>query len=240
VKKERLTKTDLYIIQKEEGFKINLDSVLISSFADLSKTNNVADLGCGTGGILFLLKHRKKSLILTGFEQNKDFFDALKEGVKINDMENNVNVYDYDIRSIPEEFYNSFDMVISNPPYFKKGNGRISNNSMQAEARTELNGGIDDFCDAAYRLLKDKGRFVFIHSSNRMPEIFNSLYKHHLTPKKIRFVHPYISNKSNVFMAECSKKGGFFTKIEPPLIVYKEKKIYTEEVLDFYRKVYDS
>jgi len=240
MKIEKLTKTDLFLVQKEKGFKITLDSVLISTFANVNKIKTAADLGCGTGGILFLLKYRKPSLSLSGFELNRNYYSAVVKGIQLNGFENQINVYNYDIRNLGSEFNKKFDMVISNPPYNSVNSTRISENSDISDAKTELNGDFDDFSKTAFKLLKNKGKFVFIHSSKRFPEIMKTLNKNSFSPKRLRFVHPYINKKSNVFMMECTKYGGSFLNVEPPLIVYKDKKIYTDEILSFYRNIYDS
>ena len=50
----------------------------------------------------------------------------------------------------------------------------------------------------------------------------------------MRLVYPYIEKESNMVMIEAVRGGKSMMKVEPPLIVYKEKGKYTEEIYKIY------
>ena len=50
----------------------------------------------------------------------------------------------------------------------------------------------------------------------------------------MRFVHPYMESKANLVLIEGVKGSGVWLDVEPPLAVYKDKNIYTDEVLKIY------
>ena len=64
--------------------------------------------------------------------------------------------------------------------------------------------------------------------------IFAVLMKNRIEPKRIRFVHPYINSKANLVLIEGIKGSGVWLDVEPPLAVYKDKNVYTDEVLKIY------
>ena len=50
----------------------------------------------------------------------------------------------------------------------------------------------------------------------------------------MRLVHPFIDKEPNMVLLECLKGGKSMIKIAPPLVVYKEPGVYTQEIYDVY------
>jgi len=50
----------------------------------------------------------------------------------------------------------------------------------------------------------------------------------------MQLIHPYIDKEPNMVIVEGVKGGNSRIKIEPPLIVYKEPGVYTEQLLATY------
>ena len=73
-----------------------------------------------------------------------------------------------------------------------------------------------------------------IHRPSRLSEIFASMKQNRIEPKRIRFIHSYIYSKANLVLIEGLKGSGVWLDVEPPLAVYKEKNVYTDEVLKIY------
>ena len=85
------------------------------------------------------------------------------------------------------------------------------------------------------KILKVKGRFYMVHRPFRLAEIMNVLTKYRLEPKRMQLVYPYIDREPNMVLIEALKGGNSRITVEPPLIVYKEPGVYTENI----RKIYD-
>ena len=67
------------------------------------------------------------------------------------------------------------DVVTINPPYFKKGSGKISSNKVRAIARMEDNVSLHDFIEVAKKILKPGGELYMVHIYDRLVEIKNEL-----------------------------------------------------------------
>ena len=65
-------------------------------------------------------------------------------------------------------------------------------------------------------------------------EIMNVLTKYRLEPKRMQLVYPYIDREPNMVLIEALKGGNSRVTVEPPLIVYKEPGVYTENILKIY------
>ena len=91
----------------------------------------------------------------------------------------------------------------------------------------------DVICQAA-KLLRPGGSFYMVHRPFRLAEIMNVLTKYRLEPKRMQLVYPYIDREPNMVLIEALKGGNSRVTVEPPLIVYKEPGVYTENILKIY------
>ena len=48
------------------------------------------------------------------------------------------------------------------------------------------------------------------------------------------FVHPFADKDANMVLIEAVRGGGAWLKLEPPVIVYKEPGVYTDEIYEIY------
>ena len=91
----------LKIIQNEKGFCFGIDSVLISDFAKEVKNNSIGiDLGTGTGIISILLAAKTNLRKIIGVEVQKGVSDMAKRSVKLNNMQNRIEIINLNIKDI--------------------------------------------------------------------------------------------------------------------------------------------
>lgn len=218
----------IHLFQPEKGYRFNIDSVLLASFVNVKDKGKLIDLGTGSGILILLLNLKYKNIDYWALEVQDELYDIAKKNFELNSVK--VNLIKEDVKNIKKIFKpNSFDYVITNPPYFKEYKGE--NRSLKI-ARSEYLASVDDFIKAGKYLLKDKGRFFLVFPSSRLSEITYKIKKENLQPKRWRFIHPAINEKASHFLVEAvknAKEGG--ETIDNPLIVYKnpKKKIYTDE-----------
>ena len=105
----------------------------------------------------------------------------------------------------------------------------------KAIARHEILCSLEDVVRESSRVLQPKKSLFMIHRPFRLAEIFQTLQKHHMEPKRMRLIHPYLKKEPNMVLIEAVKDGNPMIKIEPPLIVYKSPGVYTKEILELYR-----
>lgn len=223
------------IIQKEKGFCFGMDAVLLSDFACVKAGAKVLDLGTGTGILPILMEAKTKGSYFAGLEIQPDMAEMASRSVKLNHLEDKVEIVEGDIRNASAIFsHDSFDVITSNPPYMIGNHGLKNPEETKAIARHEILCKFSDVSMAARKLLKNKGILYLVHRSFRLAEILNQLSKDGLEPKRIRFVYPYKEKESNIFLLEAVKGGKSRMIVEPPLIVYKSQNQYTEEIYKIY------
>ena len=101
-------------------------------------------------------------------------------------------------------------------------------------ARHEVRCTLDDIVRESAKMLKFNGRFYMVHRPFRLAEIFSTMMKYHIEPKRMRLVHPYADREPNMVLIEGLKGGKSRITIEKPLVVYKEPNVYTDEIYEIY------
>ena len=224
-----------YIIQSESGFRFGMDAVLLAEYTEIRSAERVLDLGCGNGILPLLLAARNPEICMTGLELNRDSADLAKRNVAYNHLEEKVLIEQGDIREAVSRFgAASFDVIVSNPPYMIFSHGKVSPNGQIAMARHEVCCTFRDLACAAEGLLRDHGRLYLVHRPFRLAELLHTLREYRLEPKRMRLIHPFADREANLVLIEAVHGGNARITVEPPLIVYDQPGIYTEELQKIY------
>lgn len=226
----------MYIMQDTDMFNFSLDSVLLPNFVTINKSvQNILDIGCGNGPIPLILS-TKTDAHITGVEIQKEVYSLAQESVKINNLENRIDIINADINELYKELeIESFDVITCNPPYFK-----ISENSNKNEseyktiARHEVKLNLEDIMKISRKLLKNNGVLGIVHRPERLIDIIELMRKYNIEPKKIRLVYPKKDKDANILLIEGTKNGKPGIKIQPPLYSHEEDGSYTLEVQKFF------
>ncbi|MGB4657567.1 MAG: tRNA1(Val) (adenine(37)-N6)-methyltransferase [Mobilitalea sp.] len=230
-----LHRNNYRIIQNTKKFCFGMDAVLLSGFAKVLPKEKVLDLGTGTGIIPILLEAKTPGEHFTGLEIQAESADMARRSVALNQQESKIEIVTGDIKEASSLFgLASFDVVTSNPPYMNHSHGLVNPEAAKAIARHELLCSLDDVIREASKVLKPNGRFYLVHRPFRLVEIINTLTAYKLEPKRMKLVYPYVDKEPNMVLIECVKGAKSMLKMEAPLIVYKEPKVYTDEIYDIY------
>lgn len=225
------------IIQDPKRFCFGIDAVLLAHYAKVKEGDKVLDLGTGTGIIPILLAARTKGTHFTGLEIQEDSVSMASRSVVHNHLEQKVEIVAGDIKETSSIFpAASFQVVTSNPPYMTDLHALKNMYEPKAIARHEVLCCLEDVIGAAAKMLVPGGRFYMIHKPFRIPEIFDVMRKYRIEPKGMRLIHPYVTKEPTMVMIEGIRGGKPMMKVEAPLIVYKEKNVYTDEILKFYKQ----
>ncbi|NSW88428.1 methyltransferase [bacterium] len=158
----------------QEGLenKINEDCLWLCSFIEGElNQKKVLELGSGSGLISIFIQKNFKVKEITSIEIEDKAFKSLNENIKTNNC-SNIKAYKYDIRNLKDSFKpNSYDLIITNPPFFKVGHGKQSINTQRLLARHEILCNMTDIFDVSYSLLKSKGSFIFCYPQTRDNEV---------------------------------------------------------------------
>lgn len=226
----------LKIIQDSELFCFGTDAVLLADFAKPKKNARVADLGTGTGILPLLLYGRVPEITVQALELQEALCALAQRSVALNGLSEKIEVIHGDIKNARALLSGEFDMVVSNPPYERECAGVKSADESHRVARFEVAISFEEICCAAKKLLKSGGRFAFIHRASRLGELFETLKRHRLEPKDVRFIHSTVKKPSAQALVCAVKDGNEGINVLPPLIVHNADGSETDEVQTIYHR----
>ena len=227
---------NLKIYQNTEMFKFSLDSVLLANFVTINpSTKKILDIGTGNAIIPLILSTKTKSKI-TGVEIQKEVSNLATKSVKINNLDEQINIINKDINEyLKTDETEVYDVITCNPPFFKLNEKSIINESKCKQiARHEITLNLDNLIKISKKLLKNKGRLDIVHRPERLIEIIEIMKKNNIEPKKLCFVYPKTNTESNILLIEGIKNGKPGIKILPPIYTHNIDNTYTKEIQKYF------
>ena len=223
------------IIQNKDKFCFGMDAVLLSGFARVNPGDRVIDLGTGTGIIPILLEAKYEGEHYTGLEIQEEMAEMAARSVRLNGLEEKIDIVKGDICRARELLGLAvFDVVTCNPPYMNDAHGLKNPELPKAIARHEVLCTLEDVVREGAGILKTGCHFFMVHRPHRLIEIISTLVKYKLEPKRMKMVHPFVDKDANMVLIEAVRGGKSMIKVEPPLVVYRDVGVYTDEVYQVY------
>ena len=130
----------------------------------------------------------------------------------------------------------SFDVVVSNPPYYAVTTGEVSPDADRAKARGEVACTLDDLCAAASFLCRWDGKFAVVYRPDRLPELFEAMRKHGIEPKRMRIVCHNVSSVPSLVLVEGRRGGKPGMRLEKVLLLKEPDGTDTEEIKSIYHR----
>ena len=184
------------------AFPLSTDSMLLASFVQLPKNGRVLDLGagCGTLGLLLCANHPLCSV--SGVELDDGAHAAALRNIAQNNLGSRMNSICADLRTVSLAL-GSFDLCISNPPYFSGGPASRRN----PQARREDCCCPADLFSAASRFIKFGGDFFLVHKPERLAELIACGAKENLEAKRLRLVRHKQNGPISLILLQFRKGG---------------------------------
>lgn len=217
----------LKIFQDTDIFKFSLDSVLLSNFVTINKsTNRILDIGTGNSPIPLMLTKRTKAKI-DAIEIQEESYKLGYESIKYNNLQNQINIILGDIREEYKKLENnSYDTIISNPPYYKQ-NVKIPLHESKKIARNEQSLSLNDIFVISKKLLKDGGNVSIVIDTERLTEVIELMKNNSIEPKRLQFVYPKEAKNSKILLIEGTKNGKPGIKVLNPIFIQDSSNQYT-------------
>ena len=219
---------DHYTLDLGPGFPLSTDSMVLADFVKLPKNAAVLDLGSGCATLGLLLCARDQSCRVTGMELQEAAHAAAVENIARNGLEGRLSSICRDLRDMPLA-PGSFQVCVSNPPYFSGGAAHSKNPT----ARQEDTCTPKDLFAAASRALRWGGDFFLIHKPERLAQLCFEASSHGLEPKRLRLVRHRPDAPVSLILLSC-RRGG------KPGLQWEELCLYNQDGTPTadYRRIY--
>jgi tRNA1(Val) A37 N6-methylase TrmN6 len=223
-------KKKVIIFQRKNGFRFSVDAPLLADFLPFHPSEEAVEIGTGCGIISMLALYKKKFAKIYGLELQ----DTLSGPAQINAEQNG---FSHQFEVIPGDFNDTYKNkelrgighIFSNPPYFKLNRGRLSPNPEIRAAKFETRLTLQQLVEKSRTILNDKGSLYLVLPYDRYDELTALSLKNGFFTRKIREVFSFKDGKAERFLVQLTPYNVSTEKLEP-LIIFKEKGTYTEEM----------
>jgi tRNA1(Val) A37 N6-methylase TrmN6 len=216
-----------------------VDAVLIANFSRPQKKDRVLDIGCGCGVIGLILCHRYPDVHVAGLELQPALAKLARANSSANHFQDRFTVVEGDLRKAREFMQpESFDLVVSNPPYRRSGSGRVNREDECAIARHELTADLRSIVSAASFCVKNCRSVACIYPAERLATLVAAMLEQRLVPKRMQPVYSYPEDdRARLVMVEAVKNGGEGLHLLPPFYIYQYADgPYTPEMAKLYQQ----
>ena len=238
--KNKFLGNKLEIFQFADGYRGNMDSVLVAASVTAESGQKVLELGCGNGVALCCLLHRVDGLEVYGIEVDRKVADLCRRNVILNKFK--AKIFNGDIATSIRELKSlSFDHVFMNPPYFKKNSVKKSPNPSSNQAKVETVP-LSEWFSVARKRCKPKGKITIIQRVERLPEIIECLSSH-LGQVTVQPISSFKDSSPKTIIVQATKNSSAAFTLLSPKTVHKRdpvsgKVVYEDELNKILRSGY--
>lgn len=162
------------LFQPLHGYRTAIDPVFLAAAVTEGPWTSALDVGTGTGAALLCLCVRLPDKQCTGLELLDAHASLARRSIKANGCGDRASVIIGDLRDRRgcRLVSNSFDQVVTNPPFHRPG--RRPEHPDRALAMIE-EVPLAEWIDFCLRMLRPRGHFAMIHRADRLEEILSAL-----------------------------------------------------------------
>ena len=149
--------------------KLSTDAVLLGALASHKSPKKILDVGTGTGAIALMLAQRYDKASIEAVELDKNAFMQATDNVALSPWKDRVQIVHQSFQKYAANHPNSFDLIVSNPPYFPdhiKSKDQQRNLALHNDSLS-----FGDLTDGVARVLSPEGLFWVILPERQMQDV---------------------------------------------------------------------
>ena len=139
--------------------RIGTDAVLFAQWVPIFESDNVLDVGTGSGIIPMILSQKNANSV-DAVELDSDSYEEAKLNFSISVWSDKLNVFNKDVRIFADEVNKKYDLIVSNPPYYASDVKPIKEKKVMARHVSTLS--FRDLLFSAKKMMKENSRFALV------------------------------------------------------------------------------
>ncbi len=143
------------IRQERCAMKVSTDSVMLAAWTSVDGVGAILDIGSGSGVISLILAQRAPDARITGVEIDQPSADQSRDNIAQSPWPDRIDIVHLSIQDFAATSHQTFDLIVSNPPFFT--GGTLSLSEEKSGVRHTLRLPHSDLLKAARRLLRPGG-----------------------------------------------------------------------------------
>lgn len=218
----------------KSSMKVGVDAVLIGSWAGFKPTN-ILDLGTGCGIISLILAQRFPESKIIGIDCDEASIKEAKLNFYNSPWKEKLSAINIDFEEFIKKCREKYDLIVSNPPYFKSG--IINPETSREKARHQAGLSIFSLVEETGKIIKENGVLAMIFPTEFLDQLVDKAETKGWNLKRLCFVRDNISRPEKRVMTEFVRKDNSCEINTMHLSLFKDGKP-TDEYLNLCREFY--
>jgi tRNA1Val (adenine37-N6)-methyltransferase len=189
------------IHQNNAAMKIGTDGILIGAWVNVSKKFKALDIGSGTGIISIMLCQRNLNLELDSIELSPSAIMDAKINIENCNWSDRIKLFHQSLKDFHPN--SKYDLIVSNPPYFKKS--LQPSNSERSKARHQNDLKLEDILKFSKQHLTKDGSLNIILPFEQKSEAIEFAKKYGLNHIRECTVYPKPKKAPHRILIEFSR-----------------------------------
>ncbi|MCH7408782.1 methyltransferase [Belliella sp. DSM 111904] len=168
------------VMQDQCGMKISTDAVLLGAIAGNEAHRKVLDIGSGTGVISLMLAQRLPQVLVDAVEIDEKAYGQALENFQESPFSERMKLHHVAIQDFCGENVSSYDLIVSNPPYYPdhlKSSNYQKNQAMHTDSLS-----FEDLVRSVDMMLHEDGEFWLILPPAQMDKFVQLAIEDRLYP----------------------------------------------------------
>jgi tRNA1Val (adenine37-N6)-methyltransferase len=214
------------IRQDRCAMKVGTDGVLLGAWVNLNNALKILDVGTGTGLIAIMMAQRSDARI-DAVEIDENAFAQATENVNYSPWRDRIQIFHDAFQHFADIATSHYDVVVSNPPYFR--NSLKPSMKQRSYARHDEQLNYESLLFHAARILTPYGRLSVIVPAFETEYLITAAYFKGLFPSKLTMVSSVAGKDYSRCLAEFTFKKSGVPVHDTIVIREKGLKEYTVE-----------
>lgn len=221
-------KRKVIVYQHKKGYRFSVDAPILADFLPTCAPQAALEIGTGCGIVsLLALFHRKYSLI-HGIEVQTPLSRLARANAEENGFMENFHIVNGDF-GLDYPDFSGIRHVFSNPPFYPLSRGRLSPNPEVRDAKFETRITVADVMVKTFSILGPKASLYMVLPYDRFEEVIRLTKKIGFHIGRLRHIFSFAHGKPERFLIQLTNYDVFQEELQP-LIIFKEKGVYTPEM----------
>lgn len=180
----------------------------------------VLDVGAGVGVISLCLAQRIPSLRVTAMEKSDLQYRLLVSNIERNALLKQIHATQEDLFKPSGELEpNSFDHVVTNPPFYQDGAVQVAANLEKAVAHAGPDGFLEEWLTQCIRMLRPGGLFTMVYPVANLTTVLARL-EGSVGDLVVFPLWPHEGQRAKRFIVQGKKGAKGPTNLEPGLVLH--------------------
>lgn len=178
-----------FTLQQDKcAMKVGTDGVILGAWMDVNNAKTALDIGTGTGLLALMLAQRSPALQIDAIEIDADAATQAMENVAESQFHKQISIWNVDFNEYSKHCNYKYDLIISNPPFFRDS---LKPDSMgRAMARHTETLTLGQLLSGVKKLLSPQGKLSIILPFELVMSLIDMAAIHNLFPGRILKVIP--------------------------------------------------